>query len=205
MTSRGSSRPADEHPAGSEKEVGSAENSPSIGFVPATGEPASRRHRAAVAESYRQHFAAIESFARGVLRDADAAADVAQETFRKALEQTDSEQLQLAWYYRVAHNDCLSRIRRRKVAMRHWTLRLPEVRRCQEEADGLEADPVQAAVQKVFDRLSEDDRELLTARFLEQKSYREIAADLGTNVSTLTTRVSRLLDRIRQTTSSEMS
>lgn len=67
-------------------------------------------------ELYRRYNAAIVAFARGRIRDAAAAEDVAQETFTSALRrlrQTDAQIAFRAWIYEIARNASIDFHRRR--------------------------------------------------------------------------------------------
>jgi RNA polymerase sigma-70 factor (ECF subfamily) len=71
----------------------------------------------AVHALYAEHASAIERYARSVLRDPDAAADVAQEVFLRLLVASRSGRMPdnpAAWMHRVAHNVALSDVRRRQ-------------------------------------------------------------------------------------------
>src|SRR4051812_7480584 len=72
-----------------------------------------------VAGLYRQHASAIQRRCRRILSDAEAAADVTQETFIRAARHAESlppGREALAWLYRVATNLCLNDLRDRRTA-----------------------------------------------------------------------------------------
>ena len=69
-------------------------------------------------EIYRRHYSRVHSYARGVLRDATEAEDVAQETFLlalRALPRFEDRGVPFrAWLLRIAHNVALKRIGARR-------------------------------------------------------------------------------------------
>ena len=137
----------------------------------------------------------LEAFARGLLRDAEAAGDVVQTAFLKCLEHDPDDRNELAWLYQVVRNDCLTRLKRAKTHHRiHQTL--PQPTTCN-AVDSVEEDEWAAAIHGVLSRLSDEERALVKARFFEGASYDELSRRFATNASTLTTRLHRILKRIR--------
>jgi RNA polymerase sigma factor (sigma-70 family) len=73
--------------------------------------------RDAFAELYSRHFDKVYDFSLRILRDRDDAADVAQETFMKAMAALSPKQKRAAfstWLFTIARNTALNRLRSRK-------------------------------------------------------------------------------------------
>ncbi len=120
-----------------------------------------------------------------ILRDADAAQDVVQNTLIKLLKRwkdalEPSPQMS-AWLYRVAHNGAVDYIRKesrkRDLHVRHSeevktgeTLAMPEIR---ERSEALEL------AESLLGVLSLREQQLVVLKVYEEKSYRELSAITG--------------------------
>jgi RNA polymerase sigma factor (sigma-70 family) len=74
---------------------------------------------AAFEQLFRRHQAALVNFAFRMLGDPDEAADAAQQAFVQVYLNLPRARLDLAfkpWLYRIARNQCLDRLRRRRLA-----------------------------------------------------------------------------------------
>jgi RNA polymerase sigma factor (sigma-70 family) len=76
-------------------------------------------NREAFAELYNRHFERVYDFLRRMVRDADEAADLAQETFLNAMRALSPKEKKASfstWLFTIARNLALKRLRRRPVA-----------------------------------------------------------------------------------------
>lgn len=165
----------------------------------ATGVAASERReheRVRVAEWHRQHAASLEAFARGLLRDAVAAEDVVQTVFRKAIEKPPIGENERAWFFQVARNECMTLLRRRSVE-RRATSQTPLPRPTPAAASVAEADETFRRLRTAIRSLPVEDQHLLTRRFFHRESYEQIAEACQTNPSTLSTRLHRILKKLK--------
>ena len=130
--------------------------------------------------------------------DRDAAEEIAQETFVRALQQ-DVITSERSWIFAVAMN--LVRDAARKEVRR--ARRLEMVRRESEDAqaspasDALERGVERAAARRALDNLAERDRDALLMRE-EGLSYDEIAAALDLSVGSVGTTLSRARRRLME-------
>jgi RNA polymerase sigma factor (sigma-70 family) len=76
-----------------------------------------RDDEAALAAMYERHHQALYRYCRSILRDDDDAQDALQSTLTKALSALRDEQRDFElrpWLFRIAHNEAISRLRRRR-------------------------------------------------------------------------------------------
>ena len=131
--------------------------------------------------------------------DPDAAEDLAQQVFLKAWQAIPRYEARgvpfKAWLYRMAHNQMVDHFRTRRP-----TTDLEGVDPPQEaEAEGLViAAETTEALAKAMSRLSEDHRQVLTLRFLMEKSAREIGEVMGRKGVTIRGLQMRALQALRR-------
>ena len=131
--------------------------------------------------------------------DPDAAEDLAQQVFLKAWQAIPRYEARgvpfKAWLYRMAHNQMVDHFRTRRP-----TTDLEGVDPPQEaEAEGLViAAETTEALAKAMSRLSEDHRQVLTLRFLMEKSAREIGEVMGRKEVTIRGLQMRALQALRR-------
>jgi len=146
------------------------------------------------------HYSVVLRVCLGVLGDADAAEDAAQETFRRALQQDlTAVGDEVCWLKTVARNVCIDELRRRR-RVRTVAERSMPVAEAAARNDG--ADPERVVVGRIFvgellNQLTPAERRVVTARLIDDRSGPEVAAALG--VAPVTTRVllMRALGKLR--------
>jgi len=144
---------------------------------------AARRDAAAFASAYERHHQALYRYCRSMLRDEEDARDALQSAMTKAIAALRDEERDFElrpWLFRIAHNEAISRLRRRRE-----TVSL-------EAAGGLAADSLPQAVEDreriatlradLLD-LPERQRAALVLRELCGLGHQEIAAVLDTSAS----------------------
>jgi RNA polymerase sigma factor (sigma-70 family) len=145
------------------------------------------------------------SIARRIL-PADAARDVAQETWIKfqrhvQTEQPDwSERRARSWIWSVASNAARSALRRKRPHGMDPDLPLPAASDpcpAEEALAREERDARASLAREILTRLAPAERRLVGLRTFEERSWKEIAAILDENPRTLRSRYSRLLARLR--------
>jgi RNA polymerase sigma-70 factor, ECF subfamily len=165
-----------------------------------------RREPTAFTDVYAAHARALLAFFTRRTFDVEAARDLTAETFAQAFEQrrrfrgsTDAEAG--AWLYGIARYQ-LSRYARTGVverkAVNRLGIQLPTV---SEDDYGRIVDLAGLAhlrdrVAAAFDELSEDQRDALRLRVIDERPYHEVAQTLGISEQTARGRVSRALRRL---------
>jgi RNA polymerase sigma-70 factor, ECF subfamily len=140
---------------------------------------------------YREHFAAIDAYARRRLPTR--ADDVVAETFLvvwRRLEQVPDDEL--PWLYGVARR-VVADLRRSADRQEAVTRRLASVRL----VDRSDLDDADTGLPSALARLSEADRELLFLVYWEELEPRRAAAALGCSRATVATRLWRAHRRLR--------
>lgn len=145
------------------------------------------------------HWRGVVLFATAGLGDAEAAEDVAQETFIRlwrARRELSAERVR-PFLYRVARNLVTDELRRRAVRAR-WAQRAPHEAELEPSPDQLLAERDRnAAVADAIHRLPPRRREALVLAFMNGLSYREVADAMGVSVSTVKNQISAALADLR--------
>jgi RNA polymerase sigma-70 factor, ECF subfamily len=139
-------------------------------------------------------------------RHNQAAEDVLQEIFIKAyvnLNDYDRARPFGPWIYRIAHNEAVSFLRKRKsepqtIAGEDAALILERLADPDDPAQALGRARSLGDVRKALSGLDERYRDVLVLRYLEEKSYDEIADILQMPPGTVATLINRGLKRLRE-------
>src|SRR5215213_3549249 len=155
-----------------------------------------RDDEAAFERLYERHVEGVYRYSLGMLGDAADAEDVTQTTFLNAYRaykngtRPDKPQ---SWLIAIAHNVCRQRFRqaqRRPREVEYDDALGP----APEESEG----PTLDDLRRALGELPENQRAALVMRELEGRSYKEIAALLGTSVSALETLLFRARRALRE-------
>ena len=171
-----------------------------------------RRIRAGATEEYaeliRRHQARVFGLLHRYERDAHRVEDLAQETFVKAwraLAQYDGRAPFEHWLSRIAVRTALDHLRREKrrkneVALEDLGEDVLDWLRADGDGDGngLEARSAGEVLHLALAKLSPADRAVLVLQELEGRSFKEIAATLGTSVIAVRVRAVRARGRLRK-------
>jgi RNA polymerase sigma-70 factor, ECF subfamily len=144
---------------------------------------------------YRKYYDKVFAIARGVLMDADEAADAVQEIFTlvyRHLKRFDRRSKFSTWLFRVAVNRSIQEAR--KSRFRNRTVGLTEATGKEAPVETEEMDPL---VQAALAKLAPQDRALLTLFYWEELSLNEIGDSIGCNVNAAKTRLYRARERFR--------
>jgi RNA polymerase sigma-70 factor (ECF subfamily) len=148
----------------------------------------------------------LRRFARYLARDADVADDLVQECLLRAVSRIDTWEPGTnlrAWLLTILRNVFLTELRRiRRAPVRSE----PDEERqaAAQESAGANHQNDQdfaiylAAVQRAFDRLGEEHREILLLVAVEELTYEEAAAVLDIPIGTVRSRLSRARTALRQ-------
>ena len=150
-------------------------------------------------DAYRD--AVLAYFMRRV-HDAEVAADLMAETFAKALLALDRGTAVTApvpWLFSIAHSTLVDSARRGEVEMQaRVRLALEPTTLDDEDIElvaGLDSD---SGLVRALDALPRDQHEAVRARVLDERDYQEIASVLGCSQAVIRKRVSRGLERLRE-------
>ena len=154
-----------------------------------------------VAELYAQHAAELRAFLTGVLRNADWAGEALQSTFVKAAESGHKAQRETikGWLFRVAYNEAMLLRRRQEVDQRAtrkvaWQLN-PESAAVD---SGLLQQEVVDRVRRGLETLPIDQRTVVRLRIYEDKTFSQIAEELGIPLGTVVTRMRAALHKLNR-------
>lgn len=151
-----------------------------------------------VEQLYQEHRRPIYAYLARLVDDREAAEDLCQETFLKALrcwEQHDPAASPVAWLYRIAANTAYDHLRRR----RRWASRaLPIELAARLGAPMAEAPALGDSVRSALAQLPARYRAPLLLRACDGLSLEEIASALGCSSDAAKMRLSRARRRFRQ-------
>lgn len=137
---------------------------------------------------YEAHHIELYRFALSILRDPQQAEDVLQETFVKLLSGKFSSPTpgkEKAWLFKVARNLCYDILRRR---IRELEL-TPEIAAPEGE---------NWAFIELISPLSQDEREIVSLKFIGGFTHKEIAKITGTTVHAAKKRYERAIQKLRE-------
>jgi RNA polymerase sigma-70 factor (ECF subfamily) len=148
----------------------------------------------ALEQFYHAYQPPVYALCRRLLGRSDDAQDAMQATFVRAfraLPRFRGDSVPKTWVYRIAVNESVGMLRRRRDA--------PEF---EEDAlggrDGTASVVERLAVQATLSRMKESHRTILVLRFWESLSYDEIADVLGISMPAVKMRLNRARDEFRQ-------
>jgi RNA polymerase sigma-70 factor, ECF subfamily len=142
---------------------------------------AAQEDPARFAELYEMNFERVYAFVARRVRDRDSAEDLTSEVFQKALANLPRYKWRglpfAAWLFRIAGNSIADRA---KQSAREGELVDPgDVSNAAEQQPGVEADERLARLFRLVQSLPPDQQRVISMRFAEEKSIREIALELG--------------------------
>jgi RNA polymerase sigma-70 factor (ECF subfamily) len=143
---------------------------------------------------YGKYYEKAFSIARGILMDADEAADAVQEIFTlvyKNLARFDRRSKFSTWLFRVAVNRSIQHARSVKYR-RNWVELNERIADRQAEES-----PIEPKVQECLAKLAPQDRAILTLFYWEELSLNEIADSMGIAMNAAKTRLYRARERFR--------
>lgn len=167
---------------------------------------AALRDRHAYARIVLRYEAPLGRYVRRLLgSSAQATEDVLQETFVKAyinLNDYDPARPFSAWLYRIAHNQAVDVLRRKGgqpqvITGEDGQTILEQLADMGDVNEGIDVSRQEAAMLHALTTLSAHYREVLILRFLEDKSYDDIAEILHLPMGTVATRIRRGLAQLK--------
>lgn len=167
-----------------------------------TAELAAAGDAEAFARLVERHHASMARVAYVICGDPEAARDAVQTAWSTAWRRIgslrDPDRIG-AWLVAIAANEARGAVRRRRGAVRVESLDVAPERGLEHR---LHADPADAIrvvdLRRVLETVSADDRTLLALRFVAAMDSTEIATHLGLSASGVRSRLSRLIERLRE-------
>jgi RNA polymerase sigma-70 factor (ECF subfamily) len=168
---------------------------------------AALRDRNAFAQIVRRYEAPLARYVQRLLGGTgQSAEDVLQDVFLKVyvnLNDYDRTRAFGPWIYRIAHNEAMSFLRRRSgeayvISGEEGMLLLDRALDGFSALDALDRSRIEAAIRKAIGGLDLRYRDALLLRFLEEKSYEEVADILEIPMGTVATLIDRGRKRLRQ-------
>jgi RNA polymerase sigma-70 factor, ECF subfamily len=161
-------------------------------------------------ELVRRHQQRVFALVGGILRRREDVEDVAQQVFMKAfvsLKRFDQRSAFSTWLYKISVNECWDYLRKKKVRPLVYESDLSEEQ--VSRLDGIvsqdrppeapsERAEAKELVERMLERLPDQDRQLLLLKEVEGFSVEELAAILDLNVNTVKVRLFRARGRIMQ-------
>jgi RNA polymerase sigma-70 factor, ECF subfamily len=161
-------------------------------------------------ELVRRHQQRVFALVGGILRRREDAEDVAQHVFLKAfvsLKRFDQRSAFSTWLYKISVNECWDYLRKKKVRPLVYESDLSEEQVSRLDGIVSQDRPPQAPseraeakelVERMLERLPEQDRQLLLLKEVEGFSVEELAKILDLNVNTVKVRLFRARGRIME-------
>jgi RNA polymerase sigma-70 factor (ECF subfamily) len=154
-----------------------------------------------VAALYIEHEAELKCFLWGVLRDGAAVQDALQAAFVKMIEHGHAtrEESRKAWLFRVAYHEALAMRRREGVGKKALGL-LASVHKSTASAadEPLIRLEVIESVRRAMEQLSPEQRQVVSMRIYEEKTFAQIAEELQIPLGTALGRMRLAVGKLRQ-------
>lgn len=165
--------------------------------------PRERLPAATVRELYEVHARELLSFLIGVLRDGDAAEEVAQTTFRRLMEVGHEARVETikGWLFKVGFHEAMAF--RRQQALQGRTLKKYTARRdliptSQTSHDELVRREDVAKLKELLAELPLDQQHVVRQRMYEDKTFAVIAQELNVPLGTVLTRMRLAMEKLQK-------
>ena len=164
---------------------------------------------AAISQLIDRHSRRVRDYIRMMVKDADVADDVLQETLIKVVRVIDEGRYVdngkfLSWVLRIAHNQVIDYFRSQKSAKTInesdagynmlGTLRFAE----RTVEDNIISEQIEADVRRLVEHLPDEQREVVKLRYFSGLSFQEIADQTGVSINTALGRMRYALINLRR-------
>jgi RNA polymerase sigma-70 factor (ECF subfamily) len=166
-----------------------------------TPDDAGKIDPAIVAALYIEHEAELKRFLWGVLRDGAAVHDALQAAFVKMIEHghTTREESRKAWLFRVAYHEALAMRRREGLGKKALGLLASVHKSAASAADEpLIRLEVIESVRRAMEELPDEQRQVVSMRIYEEKTFAQIAKELQIPLGTALGRMRLAVGKLRQ-------
>ena len=166
-------------------------------------------NKSAISQLIERHSRRVRDYIRMLVKDRDAAEDIFQETFIKAVRVIDEGRYThngkfLSWILRIAHNQVIDyfRAKRQNKALTEaeagydvlGSLRLSE----QTVEDRIVARQIESDIRSLIEALPPEQREVVFMRYFTGLSFKEIAEQTGVSINTALGRMRYALINLRR-------
>lgn len=169
-----------------------------------TGSPAQERLPAATVRGlYEVHSLELLAFLIGVLRNRDAAEEVAQVTFRRLLEAGHEARVETikGWLFKVGFHEAMAYRRRQALqgrSLKNYTARRDLLSTSQTSHDELVQREDVAKLQELLAGLPPDQLHVVRQRMYEEKTFAVIAHELNVPLGTVLTRMRLAMEKLQK-------
>lgn len=165
--------------------------------------------QSAISQLIERHSRRVKEYIRMMVKDTDAADDIFQETFIKAVRVIDNGRYTdngkfLSWILRIAHNQVIDYFRARKQNKLTTeadagfdmlgTLRLAD----RTIEDEIVSSQIESDVRRMVELLPQEQREVVMMRYFSELSFKEIAEQTGVSINTALGRMRYALINLRK-------
>ena len=166
-------------------------------------------NKSAISTLIEKYNRRVRDYIRMMVGDADVAADIAQETFIKAVRvidegrYTDSGKFQ-SWIMRIAHNKALDYFRSQKnnnsVSESSAGYNVLGTMKYADKSveDSMISDQISADIRALVELLPDEQREVVMLRYYSDLSFKEIAEQTGVSINTAFGRMRYALINLRK-------
>lgn len=166
------------------------------------------RDELAFREIVERYQAKVFSIIYGILRNHNDAEDIAQQVFSKvyfSIRNFDFRSSLLTWIYKITVNECYDYLRKKRVRKLVYESDFSEEDASRVEASDPAIDPStpmdrklaqQDLVEKLLERVSEEDRTLILLKEVEGHSVEELAVMTGLNENTIKVKLFRTRQKL---------
>ncbi|MDE6779391.1 MAG: sigma-70 family RNA polymerase sigma factor [Alistipes sp.] len=166
-------------------------------------------NRCAISQLIERHSRRVRDYVTMMVKDADLADDIVQETFIKAVRVIDSGRYTdngkfLSWILRIAHNQVIDHFRAQKQNRMLTeaeagydvlgTLRIAE----NSIEDEMVSAQIEADVRRLVEELPDEQREVVRMRYFAGLSFKEIAEQTDVSINTALGRMRYALINLRR-------
>lgn len=162
---------------------------------------AAQKDPRAFGKIYEFYYKRIFLFIFKRVENDETAADVCSQVFLKAMTNIQKFSFQgvpfSAWLYRIALNEVNMHFRQNK-GQPTESVEMAQVAEMIEEADENYSDETIKQLMEVLKKLSPEDMQLVSLRFFEQLSFKEVADIVGITENNAKVRVYRILEKLKK-------
>lgn len=147
----------------------------------------------------RKYEPTVLNTCRYLLNDLEDSEEVSQDVFIRVfrhLKNFDQKSTFRTWLYRIVRNCCYTRMNQQKkhnILKREYLLNSDHV-----VGQSQKYDPMSSKITEALGKLSPEDREIITLRFISELSLKEISENMEIQLSATKMRLYRSIDRLKE-------